>query len=167
MTRYLLDSNIFIQSSIFEYRPSFCFAFWELLKNLHLAGRVFSISSVKRELTCKDDELAKWVNDLPDTFFLDERVVAQKHYADLMNWAMNNPQFKDEAKNKFASEHADPWLVVYAAQEKMKIVTHEIYDPHIKKAIKIPNAAEYLKVDCVTLYNFLDLVSENNFQMKP
>ncbi len=166
MMRYLLDSNVFIQSSNLEYRFAFCSSFWGLLIDLHRQGRVFSILSVKKELTKKDDELARWIKLLPDTFFLDERMHAQAKYAYLMNWAMTNPQFNDNAKQKFASEHADPWLVAYAATKNMTIITHEVYDPYIKKAIKIPNAAKELGVICIMLYDFLELVSENNFQIK-
>lgn len=167
MERYLLDSNIFIQSSFLEYRFSFCGGFWELLKILHNAGKVFSIRAVKRELTKKDDELAKWIEGLPDKFFYDERTQeAQDCYGKLMNWAVSNPQFTETAKKKFASEHADPWLVSYAATNGMKIVTHERYDPNIKKSVKIPNAAKQVGVECVDLYDFLELVAENNFQMK-
>lgn len=167
MTRYLLDSNIFIQSFNLAYRPSFCSAFWDLLQTLHLAGRVFSISSVKKELTYRDDDLAKWVLNLPDTFFLNEKIVGQQNYKYLMNWAMANPQFTDGAKLKFASDHADPWLVAYAAQENMKIVTQESYNLNIRTSIKIPNAAEQLGVKYIGLFDFLDSVCENNFQMKP
>ncbi|MDO4697048.1 MAG: DUF4411 family protein [Neisseria sp.] len=167
MTRYLLDSNIFIQSSFLEYRFSFCGGFWELLKTLHYAGRVFSIRAVKKELTKKDDELAQWINTLPDEFFHDERIEAvQVHYGSLMNWAVNNPQFSDTAKARFASEHADPWLVSYAAANDMKIITHEKYEPNVRKSVKIPNAAKQVGVECVDLYDFLESVSENNFQMK-
>jgi PIN domain protein len=167
MTHYLLDSNIFIQSSFLEYRFSFCGGFWELLRTLHDAGRVFSIRAVKQELTKKDDELAQWIKTLPDEFFRDERTKeTQIRYAELMNWAASNSQFTEAAKNKFASEHADPWLVSYAATNGMKIVTHERYDPNIRKSVKIPNAAKQINVECVNLYDFLELVSENNFQMK-
>lgn len=167
MTRYLLDSNIFIQSFNLSYRPSFCSAFWDLLRTLHLAGRVFSISSVKKELVYKDDDLANLVLTLPDTFFLNEKIIGQPNYTSLMNWAMVNPQFTDGAKIKFASDHADPWLVAYAAQENMIIVTQESYNQNIKTSIKIPNAAEQLDVKWIGLFDFLDSVCENNFQMKP
>ena len=167
MTRYLLDSNIFIQSSFLEYRFSFCGGFWDLLKTLHTAGKVFSIRAVKEELTKKDDPLSQWIKALPNEFFHDERTqAAQTYYKALMNWAVTNPQFTETARTKFASEHADPWLVSYAAANDMKIVTHERYDQNIKKSVKIPNAAEYVNVECINLYDFLELISENNFSMK-
>lgn len=167
MNRYLLDSNIFIQSHRFEYRFSFCGGFWELLKTLHKAKRIFSINAVKKELFKGNDPLSEWVKTLPESFFLDERdLITQSHYGRLINWAQSNTQFNDNAKLKFASEHADPWLVAYAAANNMKLVTHEIYNADTKKVIKIPVAARELGVVCVNMYDFLDLLSEKNFTMK-
>lgn len=167
MTTYLLDSNIFIQSHRFEYRFSFCNGFWTLLKTLHNAGTVFSIKAVKTELMQGGDALSDWVRALPNTFFLDERDVStQEHYGYLMNWAMKNKHFTDEAKRKFASEHADPWLVAHARASNMRIVTHEVYDANIKRTIKIPNAARELGVACVNTYDFLEDLAERTFEMK-
>ena len=84
-----------------------------------------------------------------------------------MNWAYNNPQFNQNAKMKFASEHADPWLVAYAAAHNMKLITHEVFDPNTKKSIKIPNAAGVLNVQCVNMYDFLELFSNGTFSVKP
>lgn len=165
---YLLDSNIFIQSHRFEYRFSFCSGFWELLKILHLRRIVFSIRAVKNELLKNNDALSTWIRQLPESFFCDERdQETQSKYRYLMNWAYNNPQFNQNAKMKFASEHADPWLVAYAAAHHMKLITHEVFDPNTKKSIKIPNAAGVLNVQCVNMYDFLELFSNGTFSVKP
>ena len=132
----LIDSNIFIQSARMEYRFCFCGGFWHLLKELHNAGQVCSIRAVQQELLAGHDDLAKWIKQLPNSFFLDERQDrnVQARYGDLMNWAVNHPQFNDVAKKQFAQPHADPWLVAYAAVHKMKILTHEKFDPNIPAA---------------------------------
>ncbi len=164
---YLLDSNIFIQSHQQEYRFSFCGGFWDLLKTLHNEKIVFSINAVKKELLQGNDKLSQWVKTLPKSFFRDERDArTQSFYARLINWAQNNSQFTDSAKLRFASQHADPWLVAYAASNGMKLVTHEIFNPDTKKNIKIPNAADVLNVECVRLYDFLEQFSEGTFARK-
>lgn len=163
---YLLDSNIFIQSSLFEYRFSFCHEFWHLLEELHLLDMVYSISSVRKELIQKNDNLSSWVKTLPETFFIQERndLDTQNGYANLMNWAMQNTQFTNEAKLKFASDHADPWLVAHAAAKGYSIVTHEVYKEYIKKTIKIPNAAQFLGVNYINVYDFLESVATDTFK---
>ena len=165
---YLLDSNIFIQSHRFEYRFSFCSGFWELLEILHQRGIVFSIRAVKNELLKGNDALSAWIRQLPESFFYDERdQETQSRYGFLMNWAHNNPQFTQNAKMKFASQHADPWLVAYAAAHDMKLITHEVFDQNIKKSIKIPNAERVLNVQCVNMYDFLELFWNGTFTVRP
>ena len=137
--RYLLDSNIFIQSANLEYRHSFCANFWELIANLHKQGLLYSINAVKNEVNNKKDALATWIRQLPAGFFLDEKQ-AQTEYAELMQWAIAQTQYSQIAIQDFAQVHkADAWLVALAQKEGMGIITHETYDPHIKKRIKIPN----------------------------
>ncbi|MFD2724515.1 DUF4411 family protein [Ignatzschineria indica] len=50
MSKYLLDSNIFIQSKNLHYRFSFCGNFWILLQDMHATGMVFTVKVVKQEL---------------------------------------------------------------------------------------------------------------------
>ncbi|SES92652.1 protein of unknown function [Thorsellia anophelis DSM 18579] len=59
--KYLIDSNIFIQSKNFEYRFEYCRIFWDLLVKLHEKGIVYSINAVKEELLQKDDDLSDWI----------------------------------------------------------------------------------------------------------
>lgn len=76
-------------------------------------------------------------------------------YGRLMQWANDNPQFYNNAKRVFANkDRADAWLVAYVAKQGMTVVTHEVLEPYIKKAIKIPNAAQHLSVPCVHIYDF-------------
>ena len=88
-------------------------------------------------------------------------------YGRLMQWANDNPQFSDSAKEVFANkDRADAWLVAYAAKHGMTVVTHEVLELYIKKAIKIPNAAQHLSVPCVYIYDFLEKVAKGNFERK-
>lgn len=48
MTRYLLDSNVFIQAKNLHYRFEFCQTFWDLIIELHRRQIVFSIEKVKK-----------------------------------------------------------------------------------------------------------------------
>ena len=105
-------------------------------------------------------------NKLPDDFFRDEKI-AGAEYGHLMQWAYSNPQFYNNAKRVFADKNrADAWLVAYAAKQGMTVVTHEVLELYIKKAIKIPNAAQHLSVPCVHIYDFLEKVAKGNFERK-
>ena len=153
--KFLLDSNIFIQAALNEYRFGFCGGFWRVVQELHKKEIIYSINAVKEELTQKDDELSQWVKRLPASFFLSHEDSISE-YAKLMNWAYGSSHFNDGAKKKFASDHADPWLVAYAAKHNMTIITHETYQPERKNAIKIPVAARHLSVKYDRLFDFLE-----------
>ena len=167
MTRYLLDSSVFIQAKNLHYRFVFCQAFWDLLIELNRQGKVFSINKVKRELRKGSDELTEWIENLPDSFWLNENN-AITEYANVINWS-NNQNFKPKAVKDFAEEsRADAWLVSTAKyMSDTVIVTQEVHiDTNIKKAIKIPNAADAFEVDCISIYDFLSATCENNFTAK-
>jgi hypothetical protein len=55
---YLLDSNVFIEAKNRHYGFDFCPAFWDWIDRAHAAGNVFSIDSVRIELTGGNDDLA-------------------------------------------------------------------------------------------------------------
>lgn len=71
-TRYLIDSNVFVQAKNFHYRFEFCQAFWQWLNDAHQAGLVYSIAKVRQELNDgnDDDPVRLWANDLPESFFI-------------------------------------------------------------------------------------------------
>ena len=167
MTRYLLDSNVFIQAKNLHYRFEFCQAFWDLLIELNNQGKVFSISKVKKELERGNDSLTDWIINLPDNFWLDENTHIAE-YADVINWS-SGQNFTQKAMEDFAEySRADAWLVSTAkAMTDTVIVTQEAHiDPNIKKAIKIPNVANAFGIGCLSVYDFLSASSENNFTAK-
>ena len=60
MTRYLLDTNVFIQARNLHYGFDFCPAFWDWLIEQNAAGVVASIDKVADELAAGDDDLSDW-----------------------------------------------------------------------------------------------------------
>jgi hypothetical protein len=70
MTTYLLDANVFIQAKNLHYGLDFCPAFWDWLEEAHAAGVVYSVESVRAELTAGNDDLATWVRQRSGSFFL-------------------------------------------------------------------------------------------------
>ena len=62
MTRYLLDTNIFIQAKNLHYGFDFCPAFWKWLTDRNAGGRVASIDKVGDELQAGADDLSDWAS---------------------------------------------------------------------------------------------------------
>lgn len=67
---------------------------------------------------------------------------------------MQETQFTDSAKSEFASV-ADSWLIACAKAFNYILVTHEEYDPNIKKRIPIPNACRAFNIDFINTFEML------------
>ena len=59
MTRYLLDSNVFIQAKNLHYGFDFVPAFWDWLLKANHEGKVASIEKVADELRAGGDALSQ------------------------------------------------------------------------------------------------------------
>ena len=144
-TLRVLDANVFMASHHGAYSPNLCPGFWDCLTYYCRAGQVLSIDRVRREII-GPPELLQWVDQAPDELFVssaDPSVVAV--FAEMMNWVQQNPQFFDAAKAEFAKV-ADGWLAAYASVHNAVVVTHEVFDPAIKKRVPLPNVCHQFGV---------------------
>lgn len=169
--RYLFDSDVLISAKNFNYKPSFCPAFWDWIIAGHNANAFFSIDKVKKELLNgdRDDPLYAWSQDQSlSGFFLDSKPSISK-WAELSQWA-NDPkrQYLPAAKAKFLNvASADAWLIAYAAMTgDFLIVTNEVSAPQSKRDIKLPDAALALGVKTVSLPSVLTQHAHGNFVFK-
>lgn len=71
-----------------------------------------------------------------------------------MDWSQNQSQFTEAAKAEFASV-ADGWLIAYALAKGCAIVTHEQFDPNIRRRIKIPNACRAFDVPYIDTFQMM------------
>lgn len=165
MERFLVDANIFITAKNLYYQFSFCQAFWDFLSTMHQKGVIFSIQSVKQEILRNNDPLRDWINTLPETFFEDHYQSANS-YGKLMNYAQGL-DVKQIAKDEFAEQdNADAWLLAHALEKGFTIITHENYNPDAKRRIMIPNVAKDHSIKVITLFEFLEKFSDQNFTPK-
>ena len=161
--RYALDANVFIEAKNKYYGFELCPGFWQALTALHKSKSVFSIDKVCDELVRKknkpDDEpdpLSDWAEEtVPDTFFKKTQdqavIVAFEH---MVTWVNSESQFTSAAKAEFASV-ADGWLIAYAKVNELTVVTHEVYDPTIKKKVPMPNVCLEFDVECRNTFEML------------
>lgn len=155
--KYLLDADVFIQAHKAHFRFSFCPGFWESLLSSHRDGVIFSVDKVGQEIEAGKDELADWVQaNLSSGFFLPTNNVSTVNaYRDIQQWAQDQAQFSEPAKEEFAN-NADGWLVAHARANGFIVVTHEVYNRDIKKRIPIPNACNGLGVRFINPFAMLD-----------
>ncbi len=152
MTRYLLDTNIFIQAKNLHYGFDFCPAFWEWLIAQHGTGRVASIDKVGDELQAGGDDLSDWTTARGRTFFLPPDDAVVPALGRVSAWATGQ-KYEPAAIATFL-QVADYWLVAHALAHDFVVVTHEVPSDSTRK-IKIPNACIGLSLTCVSPYEML------------
>lgn len=153
---YVLDANVFIESHKKHYGFGICPGFWDFLAHGNKNGCIVSIDRVKDEIS-PGDALHEWVtNTAPSALFVTttaETVVSK--FSAMMTWVQLNRQFQDEAKAEFARV-ADGWVAAFAASMPGSIVvTHEEYNPDIKRAVKLPNVCKQFGVPWVNTFSML------------
>lgn len=149
--RYLIDTNIFIESKNTFYGFDICPGFWDWLSKTNI---VLSIDFVKEEILHGKDDLSEWVKKtLPESFFMDADKEIQESYREIASY-VQGLSFTQNAKNDFLSV-ADGWLIATARVRGMSIITHETFDAKIKSKVKLPNIAHHYSVACLKIYDVL------------
>ncbi len=149
---YLLDANVFIQAKNLHYGQDFCPAFWDWLVGQNKTSKVFSIEKVADEIIAGNDELAVWVQQLEDGFFLKPDQSILPVLGDVSTWATT--QSYDQSAVSTFLQVADYYLVAHALAHGNTVVTHEIAAASTKR-IKIPNACIGLGIKCMTPFEML------------
>lgn len=152
MTRYLLDSDVFISSKRHYYDMKFCPAFWDWLIRENKAGKLFSIDKVRKEFK-GHDELVHWAAEEGQILF-EPSSAEDIHPAmrELNKWIDTN-NYKDDERKKFW-EGADGYLVCCGRTYPCIVVTLEVSAPAGNR-IKIPDACKALGVECITTFDML------------
>lgn len=157
-TKYILDSNVFIEAHRRYYSFDIAPSFWWFLINEAKVNKIISIDRVYTELIKGKDELAEWIEKEFSFAFIETNTDSKilKKYAELMKWANSQTQYSQNAIDDFAQvENADSWIIATAIANKYTIVTHEVLDSTIKKKIPIPNVCEDFNVNYVDTFKLL------------
>jgi hypothetical protein len=152
LTRYLLDSNVFIQAKNLHYGFDFCPAFWEWLIVQNEAGVVASIEKVSDELVGGGDDLSEWAQARGRPFFIAPDDAVLPALGAVSAWATGQ-NYEPAAIATFL-QVADYWLVAHAKAHDCIVVTHEVPADSVRK-IKIPNVCIGLGITCVSPYEML------------
>ncbi|MCB5195567.1 DUF4411 family protein [Deefgea salmonis] len=169
-TRYLFDSDVLISSARLHYNPNYCELFWGWVAEGHKAGLFFSIDKVKTELLDGEkDPLKIWAESNTLNNFFHPSISSLPIWRSLSTHA-NDPkkEFQEGAKTKFLNVNkADAWLIAYAAHiGNYTIVSNEASAPNAKREIKLPDAAAWVDVKTIKLFDLLKIHATNNFTFK-
>ena len=141
MSPYILDSNFFIQAHRSNYPFDVLPSFWAKIEQLANRELIISIDKVRDEIFQNDDELTNWCQSkLPTNFFKDSSISINE-YASLVSWANSKTDhFNQRAIEQFLdNDNADAWIISFAINQKIPILTHEKSEPERRSRIKIPD----------------------------
>ena len=151
MSKYIVDSNFFIQAHRSIYPLDIVQSFWLKVKSLSQNSTIVSIDKVKKEIydnSSHEDELKLWcVDNLPNDFFINTDTVLQ-NYILIVNWTNSmSHHFTPNAIQEFLeTDLADPWLIAFAMSNNWTIVTYEKSQPERRNRIKIPEVCNQFNV---------------------
>jgi len=165
--RHLVDASVLMEAHRRYYRFGVCPGFWESLIWHHKQGVVTSIDRVRKEVEEGKDALRQWVKDeCPSTFFESTNSKATgERYGKIISWAGAQNRYRPEALAEFAIV-ADGWLVAYAGEHGLTVVTQEVAAPESKKEVKVPDVCEAFKVPCIDTFEMLEKLNVR-FTWKP
>jgi len=149
MSTFLVDANFFIQAHRAIYPLDVATSFWLKVKQLADNGNIISIDKVRNEIYQNEDELKTWCQlNLPNNFFKNTDIVIIE-YGQLAIWANSRSNhYKREAIDEFLDANiADAWLIAFAKNHNISLVTYEKSEPNSKKKIKIPDVCIEFNVD--------------------
>jgi hypothetical protein len=170
---YILDADVLIHAKNNHYQFSFCDGFWSWLLKCHDGDLVFSIKTVKAQISNgkSDDALLKWgAANLPQSFYLDDKndLDVLKNYNEIVRLVGLEPRFTPQAISKFMEiKNADAWLVAVAKTYGGTVVTGEVSKPESKANVKLPDAAKLLDVPTMSIFRLLSKHAKGTFEFKP
>ena len=148
MTKYCLDTNVFIEPWKRYYSPQFTKGYWKLLKQYGKKDIIFATMEVKNEITKIDDDLLQWVKT--SDLFRDPDESVQTNLRKIMS---KYPRLVDNARGR---SMADPWVIAHAQSEDATVVTTVVTtEQKAPKKIKIPDVCEKENIPCIDIHDFV------------
>lgn len=142
---YLLDSNVLINAKNGYYPFSLVPGFWTWILNQAQSGRLFSVPSVKQELRDQEDQLSRWIRELPPSFWLSKSPGYALKLQEIAQWAAESTQYTPEAIQVFYAS-ADFHLVAHAADSSCRLVTDERSRASSRTRVMIPQVCEAMGI---------------------
>ena len=111
MSKFIVDSNFFIEAHRSTYPLDIFQSFWVKVKNLSNEGIIISIDKVKKEIydrASHEDELKSWCEEnLPKNFFKNTDIVIQ-NYVSIVDWVKSHHYTSRAIQEFLQTDLADP-----------------------------------------------------------
>ena len=166
MSKYIVDSNFFIQAHRSIYPLDVVQSFWLKIKSLSQSGTIVSIDKVRKEIYDKsshEDELKIWCDsNLSDGFFINTDSVLKNNIS-IVSWthSMSDHYTRSAIQEFLETDLADPWLIAFVISNDWTIVTYEKSQPERKNRIKIPEICNQFNVRYIDTIQMFRELSES------
>lgn len=150
--RYLLDTNIFIESHKTYYNMNVFPCFWDKLIDLAKQGTVYTLDKVQQEvMVIGDDCVATWFkSNFPKGNILPVDDSTFAAYQTVVNNVSSRNWFSAPALSAFANQDkADAFLCAYAMSHlDFAVVSFEKSNPERKSKVLLPDVCSMEGVGC-------------------
>ena len=161
-TKFVIDSNILMNSKNSYYAFDLLPQFWDILRQHILDGNILVIDKVLQEILVGEDEPTRWIKTIPSDVIYSTRLGnVIKEYQKVINRVASSGYYKSLAVAEWSQEKiADPWIIAVASLEKAIIVTSEnrisnLKDGIPKKNAKIPDIADEFNIQTIDLFQMM------------
>lgn len=148
--RYSIDSGALIHAWHRAYPPKNFASFWEKMEEAIDGGIILASIEVLNEIKKKDDDLNRWCDYRPDSFFVDIDDEVQMHLAHIMG---KYPRLVDTVKGRSGG---DPFVIALARSynpSPLTVITQEGIGK--KNSPKIPDVCNAEKIPWKNLVEFI------------
>lgn len=160
MTKYLLDTNIYINFYDRCYRFEHFPTFWQNLEDI--LNQHVVIPKIIMQESYQSQFFTDWITEHYTQQFINHKDYAE-YWQQVIEHIANHDCYSDLALTNTQSwtndNIADGWIIAIAKQDNLTIVTNETKNSNLNsnqpsKSAKIPDIAEDLGVRCIDMNEF-------------
>lgn len=152
--RYALDADVFIAAHRTYYAPEICPGFWECLKLNLAVGHLLVIDRVRNEVTYPP-ELEGWLREATyGVLVTTAEIDVVDYYMQIIGWVAGESRFRNAAVDEFGRA-ADGWLAAFAKANNVAVVTNEVFDPHVRRRVPLPNVCRQFTIPYMDTFTML------------
>ena len=153
MSKYCLDSNVFIQAKNGPYGFDIVPAFWDWIDLQVQQDNLITSSEVYKEILDGEDELSDWFKYRKDSeLFITPNIKVQEIYQNIADYVSAN--YEVAHYQPFLTK-ADPWVIALAKHFEAVVVTLEVLVSPASKQVKIPNICKQFGLKYINTYQML------------
>lgn len=170
-TKYILDTNVYIQAHIGYYHPDIVPTYWDLLESFGDKGIIESPKQVRDEISEENKWLSAWkkkskiflkddLSGIMDSFY-EVQAIYEKVKEDNIKILKKSYRFYKPEKDEPLSD-SDIFVIANVLfyknnfpGKKFVLVTKEIDKIHPYKSVRIPHICKELGIKCIDDFEFM------------